>query len=110
MRQSELFTRIERNVPKDETTVNDQLLTRAGFVAKLMAGVYSYLPLGLRVLHKIEDIVREEMNAIGGEEVLMPVLHPKSIWKTTGGWDKIDILFKLKSRTDKEYALGQSEE
>lgn len=110
MRQSELFTKIERNAPKDEATVNAQLLTRAGFVSKLMAGVYSYLPLGLRVLRKIEDVVREEMNAIGGEEVLMPVLHPKNIWKTTGGWDKIDILFKLKSRTDKEYALGQSEE
>lgn len=110
MRQSQLFTRIERNAPKDEATLNAQLLVRAGFVSKLMAGVYSYLPLGLRVLRKIENVVREEMNAIGGEEILMPQLHPKSIWKTTGGWDKIDVLFKLKSRTDKEYALGQSEE
>ena len=110
MKQSELFTRIERNAPKDEATKNAQLLVRAGFVSKLMAGTYSYLPLGLRVLRKIEDVVREEMDAIGGQEVLMPVLHPKSIWTTTGGWDKIDVLFKLKSRTDKEYALGQSEE
>jgi prolyl-tRNA synthetase len=110
MRQSELFTRIERNAPKDETTTNAQLLARAGFASKLMSGVYSYLPLGLRVLRNIEKIVREEMDAIGGQELLMPVLHPKSIWTTTGGWDKIDILFKLKSRTDKEYALGQSEE
>jgi len=110
MRQSEFFTRIERNAPKDEATVNAQLLVRAGFVSKLMAGVYSYLPLGLRVLKKIETIVREEMDAIGGQEILMPQLHPKSIWTTTGGWDKIDVLFKLKSRTKKEYALGQSEE
>lgn len=110
MRQSELFTRIERNAPKDEATKNAQLLVRAGFVSKLMAGVYSYLPLGLRVLRKIEAVVREEMNAIGGEEILMPQLHPKSSWTATGGWDKIDVLFKLKSRTDKEYALGQSEE
>ena len=110
MRQSELFTRIERNAPKDEATVNAQLLVRAGFVSKLMAGVYSYLPLGLRVLGKIENVIREEMNAIGGQEVLMPVLHPKNIWMTTGGWEKIDVLFKLKSRTEKEYALGQSEE
>jgi prolyl-tRNA synthetase len=110
MRQSELFTRIERNAPKDETTINAQLLARGGFVSKLMAGVYSYLPLGLRVLRNIENIVREEMDGIGGHEVLMPQLHPKSIWTATGGWDKIDILFKLKSRTDKEYALGQSEE
>ncbi|MDP2598221.1 MAG: aminoacyl--tRNA ligase-related protein [Candidatus Liptonbacteria bacterium] len=110
MRQSELFTKTERNAPKDETTVNAQLLVRAGFVSKLMAGVYSYLPLGLRVLRKIENIVREEMDAIGGREILMPMLHPKSIWTTTGGWDNVDVLFKLKSRTEKEYALGQSEE
>jgi prolyl-tRNA synthetase len=110
MRQSELFTRIERNAPKDEATLNAEFLVRGGFVAKLMAGVYSYLPLGLRVLKKIENIVREEMDKIGGEEILMPMLHPKNIWVTSGGWEKVDVLFKLKSRTDKEYALGQSEE
>ncbi len=110
MRQSELFTKTERNAPKDEATVNAQLLARAGFVSKLMAGVYSYLPLGLRVLNNIENIVREEMDAAGGQEVSMPIIHPKSIWATTGGWDKIDVLFKVKSRTEKDYALGQSEE
>ncbi len=110
MRQSQLFTKIERNAPKDEATVNAQLLARAGFVSKLMAGVYSYLPLGLRVLNRIEQIVREEMDAVGGQEISMPIIHPKANWMTTGGWDKIDVLFKLKSRTEKEYALGQSEE
>jgi prolyl-tRNA synthetase len=110
MRQSQLFTKIERNAPKDEATINAQLLARAGFVSKLMSGVYSYLPLGLRVLNKIEQIVREEMDAIGGQEVSMPIIHPKAIWATTGGWDKIDVLFKVKSRTEKDYALGQSEE
>ena len=110
MRQSQLFVKTLRDDPKDEETVNAKLLARAGFVDKLMAGVYSYLPLGLRVLRKIEQIVREEMDAIGGQEVLMPVLHPKANWVKTGGWDKIEVLFKLKSRTDKEYALGQSEE
>jgi prolyl-tRNA synthetase len=110
MRQSQLFTKTERNAPKDEATVNAQLLARAGFVSKLMAGVYSYLPLGLRTLNKIEDIVREEMNAVGGQEISMPMIHPKSIWTTTGGWDAIDVLFKVKSRTEKDYALGQSEE
>ena len=75
-----------------------------------MAGVYSYLPLGLSVLRNIEQIVREEMNEIGGQEILMPVLHPKENWVTTGGWDSIDVLFKIKSRTEKDYALGQSEE
>lgn len=110
MLQSHLFTKTVRTAPKDEVALNAQLLARAGYVDKLMAGVYSYLPLGLRVLRKIERIVREEMDAIGGQEVLMPVLHPKAVWQKTGGWDKIDVLFKIKSRTDKEYALGQSEE
>jgi prolyl-tRNA synthetase len=110
MRQSQLFTKTERNAPKDEATVNAQLLSRAGFVSKLMAGVYSYLPLGLRVLNNIENIVREEMDAAGGQEVSMPMIHPKANWVTTGGWEKIDVLFKIKSRTEKEYALGQSEE
>src|SRR3990167_6318664 len=110
MRQSQLFVRTERFAPKDEETVNAQLLTRAGYVKKLMAGVYSYLPLGLRVLRKIEQVVREEMNAIGGQEILMPMLHPKEIWEKTGQWKKLDVLFELESRTGKEYALGQSEE
>lgn len=110
MRQSELFVRTLREAPKDEEAFNAQLLARAGFVEKLMAGVYSYLPLGLRVLRNIERIVREEMDRVGGQEILMPTLHPKAIWQQTGGWDKIDVLFKIKSRTEKEYALGQSEE
>ena len=110
MKQSQLFTKTERFAPKDEETVNAQLLCRAGFVEKLMAGVYNYLPLGLLTLRKIEEVVREEMNKIGGQEVLMAMLHPKENWQTTGGWDKIDVLFKINSRTEKEYALGQSEE
>ena len=110
MRQSKLFGKTLREAPKDEEAVNAKLLIRGGFVDKLMAGVYSFLPLGLRVLRNIEQVVREEMNAIGGEELLMPMLHPKSVWETTGGWDTIDVLFKIKSRTEKEYALGQSEE
>ncbi|OGZ02654.1 MAG: hypothetical protein A2946_00225 [Candidatus Liptonbacteria bacterium RIFCSPLOWO2_01_FULL_53_13] len=110
MRQSLLFVKTERNAPKDELTANARLLARAGFVDKLMAGAYTYLPLGLRVLRNIEQIVREEMDAIGGQEVLMPMLHPKDIWETTGGWKNIEVLFKVPSRTEKEYALGQSEE
>ncbi len=110
MKYSQLFGKTLRQAPKEADTVNHKLLTQAGFVDQLMAGVYSYLPLGLRVLEKIETIVREEMDKIGGQEVLMPILHPKTIWQTTGGWDNIDVLFKIKSRTEKEYALGQSEE
>ena len=110
MKYSQTFGKTTRNVSQDEVTINAQLLTKAGFVDKLMGGVYTYLPLGLRVLNNISDVVRQEMDAIGGQEVLMPMLHPKANWTTTGGWDAIDVLFKVHSRTDKEYALGQSEE
>lgn len=110
MRYTKLFTKTRKKAPKDELTKNAQLLVKAGFVNKLMAGVYSYLPLGLRVLRKIENIVREEMNAIGGQEVFLPALHPSKNWKQTKGWNNIDVLFKIKSRTKKDYALGQSHE
>jgi prolyl-tRNA synthetase len=101
MKQSQLFTRIERNAPKDETSVNAQLLERAGFVYKNSAGVYSFLPLGLRVIRKISDIIREEMNAIGAQEVLMSALHEKHYLKATGRWD-VDVVFKVISGQDKE--------
>lgn len=110
MRQSQLFTRTRREAPKDEVSKNAQLLIRGGFVHKEMAGVYSYLPLGRRVLEKIESIVREEMNAIGGQEIRMATLHPSEPWKQTGAWDKVDVIFKINSRTEKEYTIGQSEE
>lgn len=110
MKYSTLFGKTTRNVPKDEVTANAELLTRAGFVEKLMAGAYTYLPLGLMVLNNISDIVREEMDAIGGQELLMPMLHPKGNWVKTGGWGKVDVLFQLESRTGREYALGISEE
>lgn len=99
-----------KDAPKDADTTNHRLLVQAGFVRQLMAGVYTYLPLGLRVLNKISQIVREEMEKIGGQEILMPMLHPAENWKKTGGWDGIDVLFKVKSRTKRDYALGQSQE
>lgn len=107
---SQTVIRPDKNPPKDAATINHRLLVQAGFVRQLTAGIYTYLPWGLRVLRKIEQVVREEMNAIGGEELLMPMLHPAGIWKQSGGWDSIDVLYKLKSRTGKEYALGQSQE
>ena len=110
MRQTALFTKTRRQAPADEAAKNAQLLIRAGFVHKEMAGVYSYLPLGLRTLANIERIIREEMDAIGGQETRMATLHPSEPWKKTGAWDSVDVLFKIQSRTEKEYALGQSEE
>ena len=109
MLQSKLFGQTIKEVPKDEQSVNAQLLLRGGFVDKSMAGVYTYLPLGLRVLNKIENIIREEINAIGGQEILMPALQNKKDWKTTGRWD-IDVMMKVKTFFDKEYGLGWTHE
>lgn len=88
MEQSKLFTKILREAPKDEKSINSQLLIRGGFIYKEMAGVYTYLPLGLLVLRKIENIVREEIEKIGGKEILMTVLQPKNLWDETGRWSQ----------------------
>ncbi len=109
MRQSQLFGHTIKEVPKDEASINAQLLLRGGFVDKSMAGVYTYLPLGLRVLNKIENIIREEINAIGGQEILMPALQNKKDWEITGRWD-IDVMMKVKTFFDKEYGLGWTHE
>lgn len=110
MKLSQTHFKTSKTLSGEGDSLNYQLLTRAGFVDQLMAGVYTYLPLGLRVLRRIEQIVREEMDGLGAEEILMPMLHPKANWVQTGGWDNIDVLFKIKSRTGNDYALGQSEE
>ncbi|MEK7552868.1 MAG: aminoacyl--tRNA ligase-related protein, partial [Patescibacteria group bacterium] len=110
MRQSQLFTRARREAPADEVAQNAKLLVRAGFVHKEMAGVYTYLPLGRRVLEKIEGIVRREMLALGAQEVLMPALQPKESWLATGRWDKMTDLYKLKDESGREFALGPTHE
>ncbi|MBI4239994.1 hypothetical protein HY620_03320 [Candidatus Uhrbacteria bacterium] len=110
MFQSRLCTRTSRESPKDEVAMNAQLLERAGFVQKAMAGVYSYLPLGRKVLDAVENIVREEMVAVNGQEIFLPALHPKEHWLATGRWDGFDALFKITSRHDFEYALGPTHE
>src|SRR3989338_2251415 len=110
MRQSKYFLKTTKTSSAEDVSVNAKLLEQGGFVAKVMAGVYSYLPLGLRVLKKIETIVREEMGSIGGQEVFMPSLHPKENWQATGRWTGLDVLFKIKSQHGYEYALGPSHE
>lgn len=110
MLQSKLFSKTIKEGPKDEVSVNAKLLTRAGFIDKTMAGVYAFLPLGNLVLQKIENIVREEMNAIGAQEALMPALQPKNLWEQTGRWNDLDVLFKVISRFKSEYALGPTHE
>jgi prolyl-tRNA synthetase len=112
MKQSELFTKTRREAPKDEVAKNAQLLIRAGYIHKEMAGVYSFLPLGLRVLEKINGIVREEMNAIGGQELLMSVLQSKELWEKTGRWDDavVDNWFKSALKGGAEVGLGFTQE
>lgn len=112
MRLSKLFTKTSKTAPAEEVTKNAILLTRAGFIHKEMAGVYAYTPLGLRVLENIKRIVREEMNAIGGQELIMTNLQPKEVWETTGRWsdEAVDVWFKTKLQDDTELGLAWSHE
>jgi len=112
MRLSQLFTKTRKDAPRDEEAKNAQLLIRAGFIHKEMAGVYAYLPLGLRVLENIKQIVREEMNAIGGQEVMMTTLQPRDIWEKTDRWDdkKVDNWFKTKLVNGTELGVGLTHE
>ncbi len=112
MRRTNLFTKTSKTAPADEEARNAQLLLRAGYVHKEMAGVYAYLPLGKRVLDKIANIVREEMNAIGGQEVMMTTLQPKEIWEKTDRWDdkKVDNWFKTKLANGTELGVGLTHE
>jgi prolyl-tRNA synthetase len=112
MRISHLFTKTLRDAPADEVAKNAQLLIRAGFVYKEMAGAYAYLPLGLRVIEKIKQIVREEMNAIDSNELIMTTLQRKEIWEKTNRWsdETVDIWFKTKLQDDTELGLAWSHE
>jgi len=110
MKYSKLFGKSIKESPKDEVSINAKLLLRAGFIDKLMAGSYSLLPLGYRVKEKIEQIIREEMNKTGAEEMLMPLLHPKNIWNETGRWDSAKEVMYQFSKDDKEYALSFTHE
>jgi len=112
MRQTQLFTKTRKDAPSDEVSKNAQLLIRAGFLHKEMAGVYAYLPLGLRVLNKINNVVREEMNAIGGEELLLTSLQDKTVWEATERWDNddVDVWFKTKLQNDTELGLAFTHE
>ena len=112
MRLSQNFTRTLKNAPADEVSRNAQLLIRAGFVYKVMAGVYAYTPLGLRVLENIKQIVREEMNAVSGQELIMSSLQRKETWEATGRWDDevVDVWFKSALKDGTEIGFGWSHE
>jgi prolyl-tRNA synthetase len=112
MLQSQLFTKVLREAPKDEQSVNAQLLVRAGFVHKEMSGVYAFLPLGLRVLEKIKQIIKEEMDGLGGEQVLLTSLQSPQIWKKSGRWDDkvVDNWFKTKFVNGEEAGIANTHE
>jgi len=110
MLQSKLFYKTTKNKTAGVDSISHDLLIRAGYVDQLMAGVYSFLPLGFMVLKNIEHIIRRNMETIGGQELLLPVLQPKENWVKTGRWDTLGILFKVKGNSDKEYAMGPTHE
>lgn len=111
MRFSTLFGKTLREAPKDETSANAQLLIKGGFIEKYFAGVYEILPLGLTVVKKISDIVREEMNAIGGQEVFLTTLQPKELWDESGRWEKLKgVMYQMKDSSGKDVGLGFTHE
>lgn len=112
MRQSKLFTKTRKEAPADEVSKNAELLIRAGFIYKNMAGVYTFLPLGWMVINKINDIIREEINAIGGQELYMPSLQDPELWKSTDRWsdDNVDVWFKSKLKAGGEIGFAWTHE
>ena len=109
MLYSKLFGKTQKEVKKYEAK-NQELLIKAGFIDQVAAGIYTLLPLGKRVLVKIENIIREEMNNIGAQEIEMPLLHPKILWEKTKRWQTVDVLFKTKSQFGQDYALAPTHE
>ncbi|MEK7068385.1 MAG: aminoacyl--tRNA ligase-related protein, partial [Patescibacteria group bacterium] len=112
MKQSQLFTKTRREAPKDEVSKNAQLLIRAGYIHKEMAGAYTFLPLGLRTLNKIIGIIREEMNRIGGQEMLLTTLQESKHWEASGRWsdEAIDVWFKTELKSGGVLGLAPTHE
>lgn len=111
MLQSKLFPKTKKEAPKDAVAINHKLLVRAGFIDQLMAGSWTLLPLGWRVVDKINQIIREEMNSTGALEVLMPLMHPKEIWQETGRWETAsEIMYQLKDSREKDLGLAFTHE
>jgi len=111
MRTTELYAPTLREVPAEAEVVSHQLLLRAGFIRRTAAGVYTYLPLAIRVLKKIEQIIREEMDRQGGQEIMMPIIQPAEVWQQSGRWDVYGPeLFRLKDRHNRDFALGPTHE
>jgi prolyl-tRNA synthetase len=110
MRLSRAFGKTLREAPADAEVISHQLLIRANFVRPVGAGLYTFMPLGYRVLRKIQRIMEEEMDSIGGQELLMPNLHPAELWQATGRWESVGVLMKLKGSTGRDYCLSPTHE
>jgi len=106
---SKIFGKTQKDIKKYESK-NQELLTKAGFIDQIASGIYTLLPLGKRVLSKIENIIRQEMEKIGAQEIEMPLIHPKILWEKTERWNSVDVLFKTKSQYNQEYALAPTHE
>jgi prolyl-tRNA synthetase len=110
MKYSQLFPKTQKQAPSGAESINHKLLVRAGFMDQLMAGSWTLLPMGFRVVEKINNIIREELNKTGAQELLMPLLHPKEIWNETGRWDSAkEIMYQLK-KDDKDFGLSFTHE
>ncbi len=111
MKQSQIFIPTLRETPSDAEVLSHQMMLRAGYIRQISSGVYSYLPLAYRVIQKIENIIREELNAVGGTEMLLPALVPADIWKESGRYDTYGPeMMKLKDRHDRDFLLGPTHE
>ncbi|OGS45736.1 MAG: proline--tRNA ligase [Elusimicrobia bacterium RIFOXYD2_FULL_34_15] len=111
MKYTQAFIPTVKETPSDADTISQKLMLRAGFIRKLSSGVYVWLPLGLRILKKVEQIIREEMNRIGGQELLMPAIIPKELWEETGRWELYgEELYRIKDRSEREFCLGPTHE
>ena len=111
MHQSKFFAKTLRQAPKNAEAISHKLLVKAGFIEQAVAGVYSFLPLGFRVLQKLENIIRENINKINGQEIFLPSIQPKNLWQETKRWDNIDPpLFKFQDRHKKDLCLGPTHE
>ncbi|MBW2631528.1 MAG: proline--tRNA ligase, partial [Deltaproteobacteria bacterium] len=111
MRYSEMFLPTTKETPSDAEIVSHQLMLRAGMIRKLAGGIYAYLPLGYRVIRKVENIVREEMNRAGAQEVFMPAVQPAELWMESGRWSMYGKeLLRVKDRHNRDYCIGPTHE
>ena len=111
MKQSLLFVPTLKDAPKDAEVKSHKLMSRAGLIKQVAAGIYTYLPLGYKVIKKIEEIIRQELDAIGASELLMPALQPRDLWEESGRWDKYGPeLMRLQDRKERDFCLGPTHE